>query len=105
MMKLEKGHKALRKGRVSESGYCYSLTFITNKRKLVFSNPMSATLMSRILNREVILKDTNLLAWVVIPDHIHLLIQLGTQQSLGMFVRGIKNDKYQRNLTRYKALG
>jgi len=70
------GHRALRRGRISIPGQTYLVTFTTHQRSPIFKDDGSATLMARSLHRLEIWKDTKLLAWTLMPDHLHLLITL-----------------------------
>ena len=70
------GH-ALRRGRYSEPGRIYLLTTITHSRQPIFNDWRHARLLITEMRR---LHDAMLvesLAWVVMPDHLHWLIQLG----------------------------
>jgi len=72
-----RGH-ALRRGRHSEPGQVYLVTAVTERRKTVFTDP----LLARVLVSEMrhLHNDRHLesLAWVVMPDHVHWLIELGS---------------------------
>ena len=91
-MNPQKGHRALRKGRVSIPGHYYFLTIVTDKRRRVFGNFKAATTTAAIINNTSVLKDSTVLAWVIMPDHIHLLIQLGNSMPLGKFVARLKSE-------------
>jgi putative transposase len=68
---------ALRCGRFSESGRGYLLTAVTYNRQPVFSDWRLARLLITEMRR---LHDAKLIescAWVVMPDHLHWLVQLG----------------------------
>ncbi|MDH1491232.1 REP-associated tyrosine transposase, partial [Ectopseudomonas oleovorans] len=69
------GH-ALRSGRVSEANRAYLLTTVTHQRHTIFQDWRLARLLIAEMRR---LHDQQLvqsLAWVVMPDHLHWLIQL-----------------------------
>ncbi|MWV16831.1 transposase [Pseudomonas sp. L-22-4S-12] len=70
------GSHALRKGRYSEAGRIYLLTSVTQNRVPVFADWR----LGRLLVREMrLLHDderVNSLAWVIMPDHLHWLIEL-----------------------------
>ncbi|MEE1887116.1 REP-associated tyrosine transposase [Pseudomonas carassii] len=66
----------LRRGRVSEPGRFYLLTTITHQREPHFLSLRNARLIVqqlRLSDREQACKS---LAWVVMPDHVHWLIEL-----------------------------
>ena len=70
-----RGH-ALRAGRISEPGRAYLLTTVTYKRRPLFLDWRLARLLVEEMRR---LHDQQLahsLAWVVMPDHLHWLVQL-----------------------------
>lgn len=80
----------LRKGRVSEPGRIYLLTAVTRERTPVFARWDSACLVAREIHA---MQDTTVLetlAWVLMPDHLHWLVQLrsGTLQEQ---VQGLKS--------------
>jgi REP element-mobilizing transposase RayT len=39
-----------------------------------------------------LLKDTQLLAWVLMPDHVHWLITLGNQSNLSQLITNLKSS-------------
>lgn len=72
----------LRIGRYSEEGQIYFVTMVTQERKPYFSNfYMSRKTIQQIglLHNE---QELYSLAWVIMPDHIHWLFQLGENKSL-----------------------
>jgi putative transposase len=84
------GHAALRKGRVSLSGHVYLVTFATWNRRPLFADPGRAAVASRTMAEARSWKDAGLLAWVLMPDHWHGLIQLGSSGDLSGVVRKLK---------------
>jgi Transposase and inactivated derivatives len=86
------GHRALRRARVSIPGQAYLVTFTTHQRVDIFSGPRNAACMARSLHGLRLWKDARLLAWVVMPDHLHLLIALGTEESLSRIVQKAKSN-------------
>lgn len=74
---LERPHgQALRKGRVSEAGRAYLVTFVTRDRRPVFSD----VFMGRLLVHELRAAERNGLTktwcFCVMPDHCHWLLTL-----------------------------
>ncbi|MDT3312904.1 transposase [Pseudomonas sp. rhizo66] len=66
----------LRKGRYSEAGRIYLLTAVVHERQSVFSDWRLGRLLveqMRAANDEGMVQS---LAWVVMPDHLHWLIEL-----------------------------
>ncbi len=80
----------LRKGRVSLPGQIYHLTICTVGRRHWFTDFQCARIAVRRMRQ---LHDDHLLdslAWVVMPDHLHWLLQLGEHKSLAEVVRLFK---------------
>ena len=75
--KVRPGHAALRRGRVSIPGQIYCLTTATAGRRPLFADFTRARIAigeMRSLQRRDWL---NSLAFVVMPDHVHWLVELG----------------------------
>jgi REP element-mobilizing transposase RayT len=89
-MKPIKGHKSLRSGRYSHVGYVYHLTFTTKDRQKYFSEFTLARQFINILKRDQALGFTKTLAFVVMPDHVHWLVEL-VSGSLDRAVKRIKS--------------
>lgn len=90
----------LRKGRYSEEGRVYFVTMVTNNRRPCFSNlyisRKTIQQLSLLHNEEKLYS----YAWVVMPDHIHWLFQLGENQSLSKVVNLFKG-RTARILNKY----
>ena len=85
------GHRALRRGRCSFPGMIYHVTTATPARKPVFEDFASTCAASAAIASHASLGDSQLLAWVLMPDHLHLLLQLGARDSLPSAVGRIKS--------------
>ncbi len=75
-------YNALRKGRFSELNRAYFITAVTRERRPIFADLHTARLLireMRTLHDEGIASS---LAWVVMPDHLHWLFQLGESANL-----------------------
>jgi len=101
--KTSVGTKALRKGRHSNPRQIYSITSVCIHRQKLFSNVIYARLVAKTLNEEKLWLDAKYLAWVVMPDHIHVLLELGDKEPLSLVVQRIKSlvavaINQQRNL-------
>ncbi|WP_132146983.1 REP-associated tyrosine transposase [Luteibacter rhizovicinus] len=70
------GNYSLRRGRVSCEGQIYLITACTWGRANLFANYRIARLVSRVCHAEKTWPDATCLAWVVMPDHWHGLIEL-----------------------------
>jgi REP element-mobilizing transposase RayT len=85
----KKHGKNLRKGRFSEQGRIYLLTCVSHKRQLFFSNFSCARLVVQALIQEQPRAAT--LCFVLMPDHLHWLIQLQQDLSLSTVMQSIKS--------------
>ena len=80
--------KNLRNGRVSEPGRIYLITCVTENRDAIFSEWHCGRLLVNVLMKENRRAET--LAYVVMPDHLHWLMQLKDEPELGRLMRTIK---------------
>lgn len=75
MLKLLNGHR-LRRGRFSESGRIYMLTTVVENRKPAFFDFRLGRLVVDQFRSAQDAGTVRSLAWVVMPDHFHWLIEL-----------------------------
>jgi putative transposase len=99
------GHAALRRGRISTVGQLYLVTFSTHRRQPLFSNPRLAMNAAREIHNPRSWQQAKLLAWVLIPDHWHGLIELGQGESLPDLMRALKGNVSRRLRLQWPALG
>ena len=85
------GHAALRKGRVSIANGIYLVTATTVERSKIFENFHAACAASRCFEDKAVLGDAAMLAWVLMPDHAHWLIELSEHDVLSTVVNRIKS--------------
>lgn len=85
------GHRALRRGRVSLPEQIYNITTATISRKPIFRNHAAACAAARCFEDTRLLVDARMLAWVLMPDHVHWLIQIGTDADLAAVVDRLKS--------------
>ncbi len=90
------GHAALRRGRVSLPGQVYLVTFITCRRRPLFADAGHAMVVARCIHTACLGRDTKLLAWVLMPDHWHGLLQLGERETLAGLVQHLKTNSARR---------
>ena len=90
------GHAALRRGRVSIPGQVYHLTVTTRLRKPVFVDFGAACEAARCFEDAAMLGDSRMLAWVLMPDHAHWLLQLGELDSLTRIVVRLKSSSSRK---------
>jgi REP element-mobilizing transposase RayT len=77
----------LRKGRYSEPGRAYLVTTVTEGRLALFADWQ----VGRAVVRELAASPVDTLAWVLMPDHLHWLLQL-REESLGEAVGRMKTS-------------
>ena len=86
-MRDKPGYAALRKGRVSIANQIYHITSATRDRVRYFEDFQ----LARSLIKEFHRQDIETLAFVVMPDHFHWLVQLNDKpKELASYVRSIK---------------
>ena len=80
-------YDALRRGRYSHFNQVYCVTTVTRGRQLIFTDLTTARLLARELR--CLHDDGHVvsLAWVVMPDHLHWMIQLNECWSLSRVVK------------------
>ncbi|MFJ4065232.1 REP-associated tyrosine transposase [Pseudomonas sp. NPDC089996] len=72
------GNHRLRQGRYSEPGRLYLLTTVTRNRNPLFSDLLFARVVISQLRQSDEEGSCRSLAWVLMPDHLHWLIELGS---------------------------
>jgi putative transposase len=83
--------KDLRKGRVSLPGQVYHITTVTRNREPVFLDFLAARLLIQTLREAELLREASTLAFVLMPDHLHWLMQLGSERDLSRVIGAVKN--------------
>ena len=78
----------LRKGRFSINQGIYLATFATKNRKLLFKDFYLARIAIRYLNNSPYAET---LTYVVMPNHVHWLLQLNTAKTISQVIRGTKS--------------
>lgn len=86
----EAHQRNLRKGRFSQSGYCYFITTGTKKRVPVFADPAAAKIIMDCLQWLDEQARIDLAAAVVMPDHVHFVARLLTA-SLPSLMHSLKS--------------
>ena len=98
-----RGHREFRRGRVSLPGQVYHVTTDTRERRAWFSDFHVACEAVRAFRDPAALGDATLLAWVLMPDHVHWLLQIGQRMPLEMVVarmKGLSGARVNRVLFR-----
>ena len=81
----------LRKGRFSQAHQVYSITTVTENRLKIFEDLYSARLFVQVLREHEKLCYAETLCFVVMPDHVHWLMQLGDKRSLSKVMKSVKS--------------
>ena len=80
----------LRKGRYSMRHQIYCITSVTRDRHPLFAEINAARLLVRELRHLHDCGYVTSLAWVIMPDHLHWLIQLNEPWPLSRVVKSLK---------------
>jgi len=85
------GVSALRRGRWSEPGRSYLITFTCHDRVQLFGDVELAMIAARALAEVRLWRKSRLLCWVLMPDHWHGLVELSDVETLSMLVARVKS--------------
>lgn len=80
----------LQPGRTSPPRHVYHVTVVTRRRQRYFEPFAAACTAARTFTDGRSLGDATLLAWVLMPDHAHWLVQLGDKEPLQLVVGRMK---------------
>nr|WP_246197426.1 transposase [Pseudoxanthomonas sacheonensis] len=72
------------------------MTTATKAREPFFRTSNAAHAAARCFTESPLLGDCRLLAWVLMPDHVHWLMQLGAKDSLEMVVSRLKSSSARK---------
>jgi putative transposase len=86
----EKGHAALRRGRVSTPNASYFLTICTSRRAAGLTDPHIGSSILGEMQAMQTVDVWSVRCAVIMPDHVHLLIKLGARLSLVKAVSRLK---------------
>ena len=89
----------LRKGRVSLTNRFYSITLVAHKRENIFIFMDINRLIIKEMKKIEAQEAAKTIAFVVMPNHIHWLIQLGNKKALSNVIKSFKGrcSKVARN--------
>ncbi|QQD20993.1 transposase [Oceanospirillaceae bacterium ASx5O] len=85
------GYHKLRLGRFSQQNGVYLVTSVTEGRHPLFADWTAGCAAIQAFTSAHLLKDAELLCWVLMPDHVHWLLQLGTSADLARLVGAMKS--------------
>ncbi|MBC8651623.1 transposase [Pseudomonas sp. MTM4] len=80
----------LRAGRWSNEGQIYLVTAVTKHRRPIFQDFLTARELIRVMRDDAARDSHETLAFVVMPDHLHWLLEL-RQESLSRLVGRVKS--------------
>lgn len=80
----------LRKGRYSKRGNAYLLTTVTHRRESLFTDVRIASIVAREISALQTSDYLDVKAWVLMPDHLHLLAIL-KDDDLAAVMRRLKS--------------
>jgi putative transposase len=86
----------LRKGRFSQPDGEYLVTAVTHQRRRVFEDERYARELVWVMHDTAEFRLVWLLAWVIMPDHMHVLLRLGINATLSELVQVIKANSARR---------
>ena len=87
---LTPGYEALRKGRRSLPSQTYLVTTTTCGRAPLFADFARATRAAAVLGERSLWRDSTLLCGVLMPDHWHGIVEIGSCESLSDVMRRFK---------------
>jgi REP element-mobilizing transposase RayT len=99
------GYRALRRGRTSLDGQIYLVTFTTFDRRRCFIDHEAARAACRAVTDARLWEHSALLAWVLMPDHWHGIVELGGGQSLARVVNRLKSNVARRVRLEVEGMG
>ena len=91
-----KGTKALRSGRYSGKNHIYHITTRTYAREPLFDNFETGRLVVKHIIHEEKAGHIKTLAFVIMPDHLHWLMQLITDRPMSVAVNNVKSFSARR---------
>ena len=86
----------LRKGRHSQPWAYYAVTINTENRKPFFTDLNINQILANCLQQMVRDNTINLIAFTIMPDHLHMIFQLGDKLTLSRVVRCFKGNCVSR---------
>ncbi|MFZ5636436.1 MAG: REP-associated tyrosine transposase [Pseudomonadota bacterium] len=81
---------ALRTGRRSQAGRRYLITTVCLDRERRFAEWECASRVASAIDDPRLWRDSRLLCWTLMPDHLHLMIELGHTESLASLMCRVK---------------
>jgi REP element-mobilizing transposase RayT len=86
----DRGSSALRRGRRTEPGRTYLVTFATHGRRTLFADWPLACAVARTIAKQRLWRESAVLCWVLMPDHWHGLIRSAGTEPLSATIGRVK---------------
>jgi putative transposase len=90
-----KGTRALRRGRYSGSNHIYHVTTVTRGREKIFEELACGRILVEALKQESS-RNCETLCFMIMPDHLHWLVQLHGTATLAGSVNRVKSQSARR---------
>jgi REP element-mobilizing transposase RayT len=103
--KLQKGVRSLRRGRFSGLNQIYHVATATEKREKLFADFGQGRMVVDSIRYETESGRCDTLCFVLMPDHLHWLLQLKANGSLASSVNNVKAHSAWRINSRYRRKG
>jgi putative transposase len=81
---------ALRIGRQSMAGQRYLITTLCDRREARFADWSVASQVAAMIEGERLWRGSRVLCWMLMPDHLHAMVELGGTESLSALMRRVK---------------
>ena len=91
-----KGTRETRTGRASEPNRIYHVTSATFHREPIFAIFGYGRIVVNAMRNQVDRRHASTLAFVVMPDHVHWLLQPSESRSLSVIVNSVKSESARR---------
>lgn len=85
------GLHALRKGRASLPHHVYLVTTVCLGRRSCFASTEQAVPVVALLREDRLWRDSTALCWVLMPDHLHIVLRLGASEPLSRLMNRVKS--------------
>lgn len=85
------GLHALRKGRASLPHHVYLVTTVCLGRRPCFASTEQAVPVVALLRDDRLWRDSTALCWVLMPDHLHIVLRLGESESMSRLMNRVKS--------------
>ena len=102
---IRPGHAALRKGRCSQAQRIYLITLVSHRRQPLFTDFAIGCAAARAIVAPENWQQARLLAWVLMPDHWHALVELRDRTPLSKVIQELKANSARKLLAAQPDIG